>query len=75
MLRAIEDRGEDGIFVNVFKQSISVRELRGGELSAEEVALINAAHPGAIPDDYAPRSFAAKDEPSPTEIEENINVE
>ncbi len=75
MLRAIEDRGEDGIFVNVFKQSISVRDLKGGELSAEEVVLVNAAHPGSIPDDYAPRSFAAADEPNPTEIKENINVE
>jgi len=62
MLRAIEDRGEDGIFVNVFKQSFSVRDLNGGELSAEEVALVNTAHPGSIPLNYVPRSLAPKDE-------------
>jgi len=75
MLRAIEDRGEEGIFVNVFKQSIAVRDLKGGELSAEEIEMVNAVYPNSIADDYAPRSFAAPDEPDQTEIKENTNVE
>ena len=75
MLRAIEDRGEEGIFVNVFKQSIAVRDLRGGELSADEVAMVNAVYPNSIADDYAARSFAAPDEPNTPEIRENTHVE
>lgn len=73
MLRAIEDRGQDGIFVNVFKQSISVNELIGGELTADEVSMINSAYPNSIPNEYVCRSLSAQDdiEQNP----ENINVE
>lgn len=62
MLRAIEHRGDQGVFVNVYKQAINVNDLVGGELTADEVAIVNSTFPDSIPLNYVPRSLAATEE-------------
>jgi hypothetical protein len=69
MLRAIEHRGEEGVFVNVFKEAINVNDLVGGELTAEEVAIVNTTFPDSIPLNYVPRSLASTDEREPPDAE------
>jgi hypothetical protein len=68
MLRAIEDRGEEGLFVHIFKQSIPVKSLVGKELTRDEVDYLNSIYPNVLPIDYEAR-IANENQSIPQDIE------
>jgi hypothetical protein len=64
MIKVIEDRGEEGIFVTIQDNSIAIKDLTGGELTASEVLFINSVYPDLIPSTYAIKVVAPiEDEP------------
>lgn len=64
MIKAIENNSDGEVKILTHEAEYLAAELVGGELSADEVATVNAAYPGCISEGYQPKTFAAPpDEP------------
>ncbi len=69
MIKAIEKSPDGEIKIITHESEFILTDLKGGELTASEVKLLNLVEPNMLPTDYQPK-IEQVDEPDPVTEEE-----